>query len=327
MYFKEMRRTITRWYTNGQQLQQHLQQYNYTWRQDSTQVDKDIQYNLVNIAQLKAQIDNSEPFATAKAFRTVVLTYKQLSDGNLYRNRTSTPANNTSTWLHTQQLLKQHNSQTVSESSYRTIHSVQHAQTETEQTMQTDQYIQTDTLNNTNTTDTQTETEQTIQTDQNIQTDTLNNTNTTDTQTDTTTADKCTETLPSNCKTVATFFRASQYNQHAQTYLTALQNSEQATQTCTETNETEVQTSVDHEASPFPTARDVKSITSDARKAWAWCSYMVDSNDYLQVTQRDDELYEEYTQIYGYEPYSRWLRNKHKQYGYEPFYYAITEFF
>lgn len=79
--FKELRRAIRIWYTNGQDLYQQLQ------TPTTTLINADIQYNNENLQTVQSYIRTTDKFTIAKAYRTVVLTYKHLSDGYIRRQQ------------------------------------------------------------------------------------------------------------------------------------------------------------------------------------------------------------------------------------------------
>lgn len=292
LYFKQIRRSITIWYTNGQLLQQYLQQHNNNT--DRTHINTDINNNLTNISQVRTQLNSLEDFATAKAFRTVVLTYKYLSDGCLHKQLTSTPVKHTNASRASSQYQHQH------QDAQRT--SMQTANSTTCSNSQIHRDMQTDTLNNTNT----------------------------DTQTETTNTARGTQTIPlyytehTRSRTAQTdLINLTEHD--VQTEHCAIATTEQTTQTDTEQHEQEIQTT-----EPYPdiSYKGILQSTSDARKADAWRCWIVPGTkpSGLLVTREDDDLYELYTNKYGFEPYSRWLRNKHHLHGYESWYYQIVQF-
>jgi len=84
--FKDIRRTLTQWYTEGQNLQGLLLTTHHTqhasYRRETTLLLNIIQY--INFI-----LPTCQAITVAKAFRTVVLTHKTLSDSHLATSRCS----------------------------------------------------------------------------------------------------------------------------------------------------------------------------------------------------------------------------------------------
>lgn len=81
LLFKELRRAITVWYTEGQYLRRNILQTGPAQLTYNEQLQSYVIRNLYNIDYLQTLVQHSHTLIVAKAFRTVVLTYKHLSDG------------------------------------------------------------------------------------------------------------------------------------------------------------------------------------------------------------------------------------------------------
>jgi hypothetical protein len=79
--FKDLRRAITIWYVKGQTTCKHLFHSTPTQGSNTHQVQSLVEHSLHNIRHVRTLLQGCNKFIIAKAYRTVVLTYKHLSDG------------------------------------------------------------------------------------------------------------------------------------------------------------------------------------------------------------------------------------------------------
>ena len=79
--FKDLRRAITIWYVKGQTTCKYLLHSTLTQGSNTGQLQSLIAQSLHNIKHVRTSLHGCNKLIIAKAYRTVVLTYKHLSDG------------------------------------------------------------------------------------------------------------------------------------------------------------------------------------------------------------------------------------------------------
>jgi hypothetical protein len=79
--FKEIRRAITFWYVKGQTTCKYLLHSTHTQDSNTDQLQSLVAHSLHNIRHVRTLLQGCSKFLIAKAYRTVVLTHKHLSDG------------------------------------------------------------------------------------------------------------------------------------------------------------------------------------------------------------------------------------------------------
>jgi hypothetical protein len=79
--FKEIRRAITLWYVKGQNTCKYLLHSAPTQGSNTSRLQSLVAHSLHNIRHVRTLLQGCSKFIIAKAYRTVVLTHKNLSDG------------------------------------------------------------------------------------------------------------------------------------------------------------------------------------------------------------------------------------------------------